>query len=111
VWKRDTAPEPPPTPEQAAAAQARAEALAEERARREAQAQAEREAAASQPPPVAAPPPPPPASPDKCDEAKAFAARLRTMTWLGLDDAQQQRLYGYVIQQCAAAATDAPQTP
>jgi hypothetical protein len=117
VWARDTAPEPPPTPEQVAAAQARAEAQAQERARTEAEAQAARDAAAREaqqaaaaPPPLA--PPPAPAAPDPCDDAKALAARLRNMPWLGLDDAQMQRLYGWVSQQCmsgnAAAATQTP---
>ena len=104
VWKRDTAPEPPPTPEQLAAAQAREEARAQERARRaEAErlayeAEAARAKQAAAPPPAEAPPPPPV---DKCDDAKALAARLRGLPWLELNDGQKQRMFGWVAQQCS----------
>jgi hypothetical protein len=109
VWARETAPEPPPTPEQLAAAQARA--AARERARIEEQARLRDEeearrvaeeakkAQADKPPESPAPPPA-----DPCDEAKAFVAQVRDKPWLQMEDAQMQRLYGWVTQQCAAPA-------
>jgi hypothetical protein len=129
VWARPTEPEPPPTPEQLAAQQARreqaaresaeraaAEAIAAQRAEEADQMQEqvvaeEREkadAAAKRAGVVDAAPPPPRAEEGddeagrtaRCDEAKAFAQSLRAKPWLSLDDAQWQRVYGWVFQQC-----------
>ena len=36
----------------------------------------------------------------RCSDAKDFALSLRSKPWLGLDDAQWQRLYGWVVQEC-----------
>jgi hypothetical protein len=113
VWARESVPEPPPTPEQLAEAQARAEALAREQeaqAQRDAEAQLEAQlaedaakreeaAAAAKPADGAVEPPPPP--PDPCEEAKAFAAKVRSLPWLQLDPGQTQRLWGWVVQECA----------
>jgi hypothetical protein len=111
VWARDTPPEPPPTPEQAAAAQAREEQRARDRAaaleRQRADEEARRLADEAKQAEAAIPPPPAPAttSADPCDDAKAFMAQVRAKPWLQLDDAQMQRLYGWVAQQCAAPAS------
>jgi len=111
VWARETAPEPPPTPEQVAAAQARAEAQerarVEEQARRQAEEEAGRvaeEAKKAQGDTPPEPPAPPPSDP--CDEAKAFVAQVRAKPWLQMDEAQMQRLYGWVTQQCAVAKAE-----
>ena len=40
--------------------------------------------------------------PDPCDAAKDFAAQVRAKPWLGLDNAQMQRLYGWVAQECGS---------
>jgi hypothetical protein len=120
VWARDSAPEPPPSPEQLAAAQARADAQARERA----EAQARREAEAARPPPLtpeqqaeaaaiaaervadeanAATRPPVAQAPDSCEKAQEFAAQLRAKPWIELDANEQQRLYGWLMQECATA--------
>ena len=69
------------------------------------------------PPPVAAPTrtpaPPGPASsgepttapaPDPCSHAQDVAAQLRDMPWLQLSHDQEQRLLGWVVEQCRPAA-------
>jgi len=109
VWARETAPEPPPTPEQLAAAQARAEAQerarVEEQARQQAEDEARRVAAEAQKAQGDAPPVSPAAAPpsDSCDQAKDFVAQVRAKPWLQMDEAQMQRLYGWVTQECAVA--------
>ena len=117
AWARDTAPEPPPTPEQIAAAQARAEAARMERARVEAEAQerarqdaeaeaaalAQAEAEAEATDTGSAAKPPSAVAPDQCDKAKEFAAQLRQMPWLELEPHQVQKVFGWVVQQCAEA--------
>ena len=110
VWARDTAPEPPPTPEQIAAAQARAEEQARQRAEEQArwleQEEARRkEAEAAEAAKLEArdkPADAPATPPDPCDAAKDFAAQVRAKPWLGLDDAQMQRVYGWVAQECGS---------
>jgi hypothetical protein len=112
VWARDTTPEPPPTPGQVAAAQAREEQRARDRAaeqeRQLAEEAAQRvadEAKKAEPATSQAPSVPTPAA-DPCDDAKSFVAQVRAKPWLQLDDAQMQRLYGWVTQQCAAPKAD-----
>ena len=111
VWARETAPEPPPTPEQLAAAQARAQAQERARVEEQARLQAEEDARrvaeeakkTEADTPTGTPAPPPV---DPCDEAKAFVAQVRAKPWLQMDDAQMQRLYGWVTQECAAPKSE-----
>jgi hypothetical protein len=42
----------------------------------------------------------PATAPDPCSQAKDLAAQLRDMPWLDLSSDQQQRLMGWVMQQC-----------
>jgi len=46
------------------------------------------------------PEPPPPPAPDPCDHAKDISAQLRDMAWLELSHDQQQKLLGWVMEQC-----------
>jgi len=80
-------------------------------------------------PPTPSPPPPPPGErglsrasveslapisatepgtppPDPCEQAQDLAAELRDMPWLELTSDQQQRLTGWLMQQCRPAAPE-----
>lgn len=69
-----------------------------------------RPAAPAAPPPAPeAPPPPPPVPPpsaDPCDHAKDVAAQFRDMPWLELSHDQEQRLLGWVMQQCRQGSSE-----
>lgn len=62
-------------------------------------------APAPAPPPAAEAPPAPPVepsapAPDHCEHAKDVAAQLRDMPWLELSHDQEQRMLGWVMEQC-----------
>ncbi len=116
AWRRDATPEAPPTPAQAA--QAETKRRHDQQVVRELSAQVDRrmrEAAAPAPAgeaAVAAPAAMPAAAlaaeaenPDlkACQDAQDFANLVRAKEWLGLSDAQVQRLYGWVARECKVA--------
>lgn len=110
VWRRDATPEPALTPEKITANAAHQQQIDAD-ARTLSQLV---DAVPENPPPAAEPIVPQAAAStpepvkDACDLAKDFALSVREKAWLELTEQQQQRLFGWVAQQCKPAPSDQP---